>query len=29
MPFGRALTGIVAPWLLWVVCKVAFASLFG
>lgn len=29
MPFGRALMGIVAPWLLWVVCKVAFASLFG
>lgn len=29
MPFGRALTGIVVPWLVWVVGKVAFASIFG
>lgn len=29
MPFGRALMGIAAPWVLWVLCKVGFASLFG
>lgn len=29
MPFGRALMGIAAPWLLWVLCKVGFAALFG
>jgi hypothetical protein len=29
MPFGRALTGIVLPWLVYVAGKAAFASLFG
>ncbi len=29
MPFGRALTGIAAPWVLWVLGKMGFASLFG
>lgn len=29
MPFGRALTGIVVPWLLWVAGKAAFSSIFG
>jgi hypothetical protein len=28
MPFGRALVGVVAPWLLWVVAKVAWAAMF-
>jgi hypothetical protein len=29
MPLGRALTGIVLPWLVYVAGKAAFASLFG
>lgn len=29
MPFGRALTGILVPWAIWVIGKSAFASLFG
>ncbi len=29
MPFSRALIGIAAPWLLWVVVKAGFSSIFG
>jgi len=28
LPFSRALIGVIAPWLVWVVCKAAFAALF-
>ncbi|MBI4890801.1 MAG: YIP1 family protein [Acidobacteria bacterium] len=29
MPFGRALVGVAVPWLVWVVLKMGFASIFG